>query len=102
MEVTHILEHILTLCNDSNSVDHGLETPEVRRALGKDPSGKIVLQAFHDSGTSCADLRRRAAWITSAFSRHARRKNSSRGARLSEARFITSYFSQDFDAGQSV
>jgi len=33
-----------------NSVDHGLETPEVRRSAGKDPSGKIVLEAFHDSG----------------------------------------------------
>jgi two-component system chemotaxis sensor kinase CheA len=34
-----------------NSVDHGLESPESRRAAGKDPSGKIVLKAFHDSGS---------------------------------------------------
>lgn len=47
-----ILEHIHDplMHMIRNSVDHGLETPEVRRALGKDPSGKIVLQAFHDSG----------------------------------------------------
>lgn len=33
-----------------NAIDHGLESPAIRRAAGKDPSGKIVLEAFHDSG----------------------------------------------------
>ncbi|HYL86442.1 MAG TPA: chemotaxis protein CheA [Candidatus Angelobacter sp.] len=49
---TTILEHIHDplMHMIRNSVDHGLETPEVRRSLGKDPSGKIVLEAFHDSG----------------------------------------------------
>lgn len=49
---TTILEHIHDplMHMIRNSVDHGLETPEVRRSLGKDPSGKIVLQAFHDAG----------------------------------------------------
>jgi two-component system chemotaxis sensor kinase CheA len=49
---TTILEHIHDplMHMIRNSVDHGLETPEVRRAMGKDPSGKIILQAFHDSG----------------------------------------------------
>src|SRR5258708_8359492 len=49
---TTILEHIHDplMHMIRNSVDHGLESPEVRRALGKDSSGKIVLQAFHDSG----------------------------------------------------
>lgn len=28
-----------------NSIDHGIETPEEREALGKDPTGKIVLRA---------------------------------------------------------
>lgn len=47
-----ILEHIHDplMHMIRNSVDHGLETPETRRAAGKDPSGKIVLEAFHDSG----------------------------------------------------
>jgi two-component system chemotaxis sensor kinase CheA len=49
---TTILEHLHDplMHMIRNSVDHGLEAPEVRRALGKDPSGKIVLKAFHDSG----------------------------------------------------
>lgn len=49
---TTILEHIHDplMHMIRNSIDHGLESPAIRRAEGKDPSGKIVLEAFHDSG----------------------------------------------------
>jgi two-component system chemotaxis sensor kinase CheA len=33
-----------------NSVDHGIETPEVRAAAGKDPEGRLLLRAFHEGG----------------------------------------------------
>ena len=33
-----------------NSVDHGVETPEERRAAGKNPEGRILLRAFHAAG----------------------------------------------------
>lgn len=33
-----------------NSVDHGLELPEVRKAKGKDPVGTVKLRAFHEGG----------------------------------------------------
>ncbi len=33
-----------------NSIDHGLETPEERRAAGKSPRGTIVLSAEHSGG----------------------------------------------------
>ena len=33
-----------------NSVDHGIEPPEVREQVGKDPTGRIELKAFHDAG----------------------------------------------------
>ncbi|MBF0572962.1 MAG: chemotaxis protein CheW, partial [Desulfamplus sp.] len=33
-----------------NSVDHGIELPQVREASGKKATGKIVLKAFHDAG----------------------------------------------------
>lgn len=33
-----------------NSLDHGLELPEKRLALGKDEMGKITLNAFHQGG----------------------------------------------------
>jgi two-component system, chemotaxis family, sensor kinase CheA len=34
-----------------NAVDHGLETPEARRAAGKDPCGTVTLRAFHQAGS---------------------------------------------------
>jgi two-component system chemotaxis sensor kinase CheA len=34
-----------------NAVDHGIEAPEVRRARGKDPTGRVVLRAFHEAGS---------------------------------------------------
>jgi len=33
-----------------NSVDHGVESPEQRRAQGKEPRGTIVLKAYHSAG----------------------------------------------------
>lgn len=33
-----------------NSVDHGIEKPEVRKELGKEPRGTIILSARHDQG----------------------------------------------------
>ncbi|HLM80502.1 MAG TPA: chemotaxis protein CheW [Terriglobales bacterium] len=33
-----------------NSVDHGIEHPEVRQAAGKDPEGRLFLRAFHEGG----------------------------------------------------
>jgi two-component system sensor histidine kinase and response regulator WspE len=33
-----------------NAVDHGIETPEVRTAAGKDPVARLVLEARHQSG----------------------------------------------------
>lgn len=33
-----------------NSLDHGIESPEVREAAGKDPEGQLVLSAQHSGG----------------------------------------------------
>lgn len=33
-----------------NAVDHGIETPEQRRAQGKDGAGQLTLRAVHESG----------------------------------------------------
>jgi len=33
-----------------NAVDDGIEPPEVRRAVGKNPEGLLVLRAFHEGG----------------------------------------------------
>jgi two-component system chemotaxis sensor kinase CheA len=33
-----------------NSIDHGIELPEVRRAAGKSPEGRLLLRAYHEGG----------------------------------------------------
>jgi two-component system chemotaxis sensor kinase CheA len=33
-----------------NSVDHGIELPEDREKIGKNPTGKIILKAYHEAG----------------------------------------------------
>jgi two-component system chemotaxis sensor kinase CheA len=33
-----------------NAVDHGVESPEIRRAAGKHPEGRVFLRAFHEGG----------------------------------------------------
>ena len=34
-----------------NAIDHGIETPEQRRAAGKPPCGQLILRVLHDSGS---------------------------------------------------
>jgi two-component system, chemotaxis family, sensor kinase CheA len=34
-----------------NSIDHGLEGPDDRRAAGKDPTGSVFLNAYHKGGS---------------------------------------------------
>jgi len=34
-----------------NAIDHGIESPEVRRAWGKPTQGVVTLNAYHDSGS---------------------------------------------------
>ena len=33
-----------------NTVDHGIETPEIRKGLGKNPEGVLLLRAHHEGG----------------------------------------------------
>ncbi len=33
-----------------NAVDHGIEPPDVRKRMGKNPVGKIFLKAYHEAG----------------------------------------------------
>jgi two-component system chemotaxis sensor kinase CheA len=40
-----------------NAIDHGIESPEARRAAGKDEVGHLVLEAFHESGSIVIEVR---------------------------------------------
>jgi two-component system chemotaxis sensor kinase CheA len=39
-----------------NALDHGIETPEIRKANGKKPDGQIILRAYHDAGSIVIQL----------------------------------------------
>jgi two-component system chemotaxis sensor kinase CheA len=39
-----------------NALDHGIESPEERRAAGKDGCGRIRLRALHDSGSVVVEM----------------------------------------------
>jgi len=40
-----------------NAVDHGIESPEQRRAAGKDPNGNVYLSAYHHGGNIAIEIR---------------------------------------------
>src|SRR5437660_6450777 len=103
---TTILEHIHDplMHMIRNSVDHGLETPEVRRALGKDPSGKIVLQAFHDSGNIVVQFSDDGAGLDhDRIQQHARSKGLiPEGARLTASEIQNLIFQPGFSTADKV
>jgi two-component system, chemotaxis family, sensor kinase CheA len=103
---TTILEHIHDplMHMIRNSVDHGLETPEVRRALGKDPSGKIVLQAFHDSGNIVVQISDDGAGLDhERILTHARAKGIvPEGTRPTEAEIHNLIFQPGFSTADKV
>ena len=103
---TTILEHIHDplMHMIRNSVDHGLETPDVRRAAGKDPSGKIVLKAFHDSGSIVIEISDDGAGLD-----HDRILQNARmrgiipeGARLTETEIHNLIFQPGFSTADKV
>ena len=46
-----------------NSIDHGVETPEVRTAAGKPAEGTLLLRAFHEGGRVVVEIRDDGAGI---------------------------------------
>ena len=103
---TSILEHIHDplVHMIRNSVDHGLETPDIRRSLGKDPSGKIVLHAFHDAGNIVVQLSDDGSGLDhQRIVQHARSRGIlAEGARLSESEAYELIFQPGFSTAEKV
>ena len=103
---TTILEHIHDplMHMIRNSVDHGLESPEVRRAAGKDPSGKIVLKAFHDSGSIVVEISDDGAGLDHERILLQARKQGmiAEGLRLSESEIHNLIFQPGFSTADTV
>ncbi len=47
--VEHLKDPLMHMIR--NALDHGIETPNMRQARGKDPCGLLTLRAFHDGGS---------------------------------------------------
>lgn len=103
---TTILEHIHDplMHMIRNSMDHGLETPEIRRSLGKDPSGKIILEAFHDSGNIVVKISDDGAGLDHDRILQQARSNGliAEGARLSESEIHNLIFQPGFSTADQV
>ena len=103
---TTILEHIHDplMHMIRNSVDHGLEKPAIRRAAGKDPSGKIVLEAFHDSGNIVVRISDDGAGLdTTKIAQHAKSRGLVNDAsRLSESDIHNLIFQPGFSTADKV
>jgi two-component system, chemotaxis family, sensor kinase CheA len=55
---TRIIEHLTDPLTHliRNAIDHGIESPDLREAQGKEPCGTITLRAYHDSGNIIIQL----------------------------------------------
>ena len=52
--VEHLKDSLMHMVR--NAIDHGIEAPNKRAQLGKDPCGSLLLRAFHDSGAMVIQL----------------------------------------------
>lgn len=52
--VEHLKDPLMHMVR--NAIDHGIEAPDTRRKLGKDPCGLLLLRALHDSGNIVIQL----------------------------------------------
>ena len=60
---TEVDRNLVDIINDAlmhmvrNSVDHGIEAPEVRKQAGKPEKGRVVLSAFHSGGNVVIEIK---------------------------------------------
>lgn len=61
-EETEIDRNLVDVINDPlvhmirNAVDHGIESPEIRREKGKDETGQVKLAAYHSAGNVVVEI----------------------------------------------
>ena len=89
-----------------NSVDHGVETPENRRAAGKPEEGRLSMRAFHEGGQVNIEITDDGRGIDPAF---IKRKAVDKGlisadqaARMSEREAINLIFAPGFSTAEKV
>ncbi|WP_213778343.1 hybrid sensor histidine kinase/response regulator [Caballeronia sp. dw_276] len=89
-----------------NAVDHGIEAPSLRRALGKPPEGTITLEARHSAGSLFISVSDDGGGVDLPALRRAivqkRLSNEATAARLSEAELLEFLFLPGFSMRDTV
>jgi len=87
-----------------NSIGHGIEDPDQRRAAGKPTAGKLLLRSVHDSGSIVIELSDDGAGIDRKriAQRAAQRGLIAEGASLSEKETLDLIFHPGFSTADEV
>ena len=89
-----------------NSVDHGIELPEVRRQAGKDEVGRLILRAFHEGGQVNIEITDDGAGLNvEAIRQKAMERGvitAEQAARMSEREIFNLIFLPGFSTAQKV
>ncbi len=89
-----------------NAVDHGIEAPSLRQALGKPPEGTITLEARHSAGSLFISVSDDGGGVDLAALRRAivqkRLANEATAARLSDAELLEFLFLPGFSMRDTV
>jgi two-component system chemotaxis sensor kinase CheA len=89
-----------------NSIDHGVETPDKRRAAGKDEEGRIHMRAFHEGGQVNIEITDDGKGIDPAVvKRKALEKgliSADRAARMGEREAVNLIFLPGFSTAEKV
>ncbi len=87
-----------------NALDHGLETPEVRTAAGKEPTGTIELNAYHEGGSIIVEVRDDGAGLNRAriLARARERGLVATDAELSDDQIHNLIFQPGFSTAETI
>lgn len=89
-----------------NAVDHGIESPEKRRAAGKPEEGVLRLRAYHEGGQVNIEITDDGGGINvEAISERAKQRGlvgADQAARMSERELIAMIFSPGFSTAEKV
>jgi two-component system chemotaxis sensor kinase CheA len=95
--IEHIRDPLVHMLR--NSLDHGIESPEIRKAQGKDPCGLVSLRAYHEAGGIVVEVADDGAGLD-----RARIDERARARGISEPEHLTDHdaYRLIFDAGFST
>ncbi len=93
------LMHILR-----NSIDHGLETPELRRKKGKPEQGRILLNAYHESGSVVIEVTDDGAGLNreKIYRKGVERGLIAEGTKLSDTELWRLIFTPGFSTAENI